>query len=60
MEQLDEAGRPWPAGASTHAELLGPRPDRALDRFEYDRVLKTARHAIDPPGRDLGRGLSLG
>jgi hypothetical protein len=56
---LDERGRSWPESSASPADLLGPRPEGALDQFEYDRALKTLHQAVDPPAREAGRGLSI-
>lgn len=53
---LDELARPVPDHAATLAEILGPRPDQLLARFDHDRVTNAARSVLERD-RDLGRSL---
>ncbi len=55
---LDESGRPWPERAETVRDVIGPQPQRALDRYEHERIVKAVHHVHAPErGIGLGRGL---
>jgi len=55
---LDETGRQWPERAETVRDVIGPQPERALDRFEHGRIAKTV-HQVHVAERDIGRSLGI-
>ncbi len=55
---LDENGLPWPDRAETVRDVIGPPPQRALDRFEHERIAK-AVHGVHAPEREFGRSLGI-
>src|SRR5205823_2464177 len=45
---LDENGLSWPERATTVRDVVGPQPERFLDRYEHQRVEKAVREVRAP------------